>query len=60
MHGARLVAMCLSKPEFKAQWAAELKMVAGRILEMRSLLRKHLEELNVKEPRRSCGYVPRS
>lgn len=47
VHGARLVAMCLSKPEFKAQWEAELKMVAGRILEMRSLLRKHLEELGV-------------
>jgi len=32
IHGARLVATCLANPALKAQWEAELKMVAGRIL----------------------------
>lgn len=48
VHGARLVALVLSNPEMKKRWEQELKEVAGRILQMRALLRKKLEEMKVK------------
>jgi len=43
-HGAHLVNKILSSPDLKKQWLEELKFMAGRITEMRALLRKSLEQ----------------
>jgi len=42
--GARLVAEVLADPELNAQWRESLKTMSGRIADMRSVLRKNLEE----------------
>jgi len=43
-HGALLVVKVLGNPERLAKWKVELKAMADRILEVRALLRKGLEE----------------
>jgi len=45
MHGALIVHRVLSNPEYYKQWAKELETVSKRIIEVRDLLRKKLEEL---------------
>jgi len=47
-HGGRIAAMILNKPELRAEWLAELKMVTKRMNDMRSALRKALEESGAK------------
>eukprot|EP00746_Dinoflagellata_sp_MGD_P160958 gnl/MRDRNA2_/MRDRNA2_87944_c0_seq1.p1 gnl/MRDRNA2_/MRDRNA2_87944_c0~~gnl/MRDRNA2_/MRDRNA2_87944_c0_seq1.p1 ORF type:complete len:474 (-),score=101.19 gnl/MRDRNA2_/MRDRNA2_87944_c0_seq1:86-1507(-) len=42
-HGAAIVYKVLSDPQLKQQWLAELTLMANRIMEMRSALRKALE-----------------
>merc|ERR1719281_1355174 len=44
-HGARLVNKILTNPTLKAQWMSELKLMATRIVKMRSMLRTELEKL---------------
>ena len=43
-HGALLAATVLGDEALKAQWYVEVKEMADRIINMRTLLRKHLEE----------------
>lgn len=45
VHGARLVATILNDPQLHQQWMEEVKMMASRIIEMRSLLFNGLKEL---------------
>lgn len=42
LHGAAIVQKILGDPTAFAEWERELKMVNGRIIEMRSLLRDEL------------------
>ncbi|OMH81573.1 Aspartate aminotransferase, mitochondrial [Zancudomyces culisetae] len=44
VNGARIAAEVLSNPELNKLWLTEVKGMADRIISMRSLLRKHLEE----------------
>nr|BAN21059.1 aspartate aminotransferase [Riptortus pedestris] len=44
-HGARIVATVLSNPEYNQEWRECLKVMSGRIREMRELLRGKLESL---------------
>jgi len=46
MHGALLVHKVLSVPENYKKWSDELAAVSKRIIEVRSLLKKKLLELN--------------
>ncbi|KAI8067836.1 aspartate aminotransferase [Gongronella butleri] len=43
IHGARLVNTVLNTPELKQQWLDEVKLMADRIITMRTKLRNHLE-----------------
>lgn len=45
VHGARIASEILNNPELNKQWLGEVKGMADRIIEMRALLKKHLEEL---------------
>lgn len=45
VHGALIVNKVLSNPEYYQRWADELAAVSKRIIEVRDLLRKKLEEL---------------
>eukprot|EP00195_Chlamydomonas_chlamydogama_P012234 CAMPEP_0202901686 /NCGR_PEP_ID=MMETSP1392-20130828/14399_1 /ASSEMBLY_ACC=CAM_ASM_000868 /TAXON_ID=225041 /ORGANISM="Chlamydomonas chlamydogama, Strain SAG 11-48b" /LENGTH=435 /DNA_ID=CAMNT_0049588291 /DNA_START=25 /DNA_END=1332 /DNA_ORIENTATION=+ len=45
LHGALLVSKILHDKDLKAQWFQEVKGMADRIISMRSLLRKSLEDL---------------
>lgn len=45
VHGARIAAEILSNPKLNDQWLAEVKGMADRIISMRALLKKHLEDL---------------
>lgn len=45
LHGALLVANILQDPGLKQQWYGEVAVMAKRIQDMRSLLRKNLEDL---------------
>eukprot|EP00755_Sulcionema_specki_P001528 Sspe_Gene.3277::Locus_1074_Transcript_1_1_Confidence_1.000_Length_2808::g.3277::m.3277/K14454/GOT1; aspartate aminotransferase, cytoplasmic len=45
-HGARIVLAILSNPELRAEWQAELKTMAGRIVQMRHALKNKLIELD--------------
>lgn len=45
IHGARIVERVLSDAANLQQWKDELSAVAGRIIQMRSVLRNKLEEL---------------
>lgn len=44
VHGARIVAEILGDAKLRAQWYGECRSMAGRIAEMRTLLRKSLAE----------------
>lgn len=44
-HGARIVAKVLSTPELRAEWEAELKSFADRIIHMRTLIHDRLVAL---------------
>ncbi|BAE58257.1 unnamed protein product [Aspergillus oryzae RIB40] len=48
IHGARVASTIMNDPELNQQWLGEVKGMADRIIEMRSLLRKNLEELGSK------------
>ncbi|KAI9310861.1 aspartate aminotransferase [Dichotomocladium elegans] len=43
IHGARLVSTVLNTPELKEEWLGEVKLMADRIISMRTKLRNHLE-----------------
>ncbi|KAK9369339.1 pyridoxal phosphate-dependent transferase [Lipomyces kononenkoae] len=45
IHGARIAAEVLSDEVLYEQWLAEVKGMADRIIQMRHLLKQHLEEL---------------
>jgi len=49
-HGALIVCKVLGNPERMAKWRHELKAMADRILEVRALLRKGLEEKGTPGP----------
>ena len=49
-HGALLVTKVLGNPDRFAQWRAELKAMADRILEVRAMLRKGLEDKGTAGP----------
>ncbi|KAL1983423.1 hypothetical protein VTN96DRAFT_10329 [Rasamsonia emersonii] len=48
VHGARIASTILNDPELYKQWLGEVKGMADRIIEMRALLKKNLEELGSK------------
>lgn len=48
IHGARIAAEILTDASLNEQWLAEVKEMADRIITMRALLKKHLEELGSK------------
>lgn len=54
IHGALLVKTVLEDPALKAQWFGEVRGMAERIISMRALLRRHLEQLGSK---RSWAHV---
>ncbi|ANB14353.1 aspartate transaminase AAT2 [Sugiyamaella lignohabitans] len=49
IHGARIAAEILTNSALKAQWLQEVKDMADRMISMRHLLKKHLEELGSKK-----------
>lgn len=48
VHGARIASKILTTPELNEQWLKEVKGMADRIIEMRALLKKNLEDLGSK------------
>lgn len=44
-HGACIAGMVLTNPELRSLWLAELKLMSGRIIQMRQLLRDELTRL---------------
>uniref|UniRef100_A0AC34FER3 Aspartate aminotransferase n=1 Tax=Panagrolaimus sp. ES5 TaxID=591445 RepID=A0AC34FER3_9BILA len=44
-HGAKIVHMVLTTPDFRKQWFDAIQTMSSRIREMRAALRKHLEDL---------------
>lgn len=44
-HGARIVHMVLTTPEFRQQWSDAIQAMSSRIKDMRAALRNHLEQL---------------
>ncbi|KAI4210344.1 MAG: hypothetical protein LQ351_006793 [Letrouitia transgressa] len=48
IHGARIASEILNNPELNQQWLGEVKGMADRIINMRALLKKNLEELGSK------------
>jgi len=44
-HGARIVSTVLSDPQLYKEWSDCIKLMSGRIIEMRKALRSKLEEL---------------
>lgn len=48
IHGARIASTVMNDEQLKQQWLGEVKGMADRIIEMRALLRKNLEELGSK------------
>ena len=46
--GARLVSTILNSPDLKKEWLGEVKMMANRIIGLRSQLKSHLEQLGSK------------
>ena len=48
VHGARIASEILNNPELNEQWLKEVKGMADRIIEMRALLKKNLEDLGSK------------
>ena len=45
VHGARLVTEILSSPELKKEWLGDVKLMADRIISVRTVLRNNLEKL---------------
>ena len=45
IHGARIAAEIFQDASLKKQWLQEVKGMADRIITMRALLKKHLEDL---------------
>ncbi|KAI9799269.1 MAG: aspartate transaminase aat1 [Piccolia ochrophora] len=48
VHGARIASEILNDPQLNKQWLGEVKDMADRIITMRALLKKNLEELGSK------------
>lgn len=48
VHGARIAAKILNDPDLNQQWLSEVKGMADRIINMRALLKKNLEDLGSK------------
>lgn len=48
VHGARIAAKILNDQDLNKQWLGEVKGMAERIIAMRALLKKNLEELGSK------------
>lgn len=48
IHGARVASAIMNDPALNQQWLGEVKGMADRIIEMRSLLRTNLEKLGSK------------
>jgi aspartate aminotransferase len=48
VHGARIAAKILNDPKLHEQWLGEVKLMADRIIRMRSLLKQNLGELGSK------------
>jgi len=48
VHGARIASEILNNPDLNQQWLGEVKGMAERIIEMRALLKKNLEDLGSK------------
>lgn len=48
LHGARIASEILNDPSLNKQWLGEVKEMADRIIEMRALLKKNLEDLGSK------------
>lgn len=48
VHGARIASEILNDPALNKQWLGEVKSMADRIIEMRALLKKNLEDLGSK------------
>jgi aspartate aminotransferase len=49
IHGARIASEILNDPALNKQWLGEVKGMAERIIEMRALLKKDLQELGSKQ-----------
>jgi aspartate aminotransferase, mitochondrial len=49
IHGARIASEILNNKSLNQQWLGEVKGMADRIIEMRALLKKNLEELGSKQ-----------
>ena len=48
VHGARIASEILNNTQLKEQWLGEVKDMADRIITMRALLKKNLEDLGSK------------
>lgn len=48
VHGARIASEILNDPALNKQWLSEVKGMAERIIEMRALLKKNLQDLGSK------------
>ncbi|KAK4692808.1 hypothetical protein P7C71_g4463, partial [Lecanoromycetidae sp. Uapishka_2] len=48
VHGARVASKILTTPELNEQWLQEVKGMADRIIKMRALLKKNLEDIGSK------------
>ncbi len=48
VNGARIASEILNDPELNKEWLSEVKGMADRIITMRALLKKNLEELGSK------------
>lgn len=48
VHGARIAAKILNDQQLNKQWLGEVKEMAERIITMRALLKKNLEDLGSK------------
>ncbi|KAI9681346.1 MAG: aspartate transaminase aat1 [Caeruleum heppii] len=48
IHGARIASEILNDPKLNQQWLGEVKAMADRIITMRALLKKNLEQLGSK------------
>jgi len=65
VHGARVASEILNDPALNKQWLTEVKGMADRIIEMRALLKKNLEDLGSKHNwdhitnQVSCGILMR-
>lgn len=54
VHGARIAAKILNDQKLYTQWLGEVKGMAERIIKMRALLKKNLEELGSE---RDWGHI---